>query len=515
MARFSEIACLLVLALCANAEDSVQCRPSGQAIGLQDAVDDAFARQGTVTLSGDVYYFGCMNLFFPPGDKVKFDGNHSLLIFYPGYGILGYNISNAVFANFAIDYAPIPHTEGRVLDPINYYDESFEFNFQPFNGFPVPEGRMFEQAAATKVIFWSEETKEMIAPWQAFSNNITVVDNTTWKVSVRSSEQFWRPTPPSWLQSGAVVTISPRYSRNMIQGTVTFKNTSDTLFNNLTMYASCNFGFREQIGRGGNTWRNITTKRRESGPFRYLVTNADCFDSNDVDVGAVLEDSYFEHSADDFIDVVTGMVIVLQRVDDRTLFVMQGNYGFEEAVITGQKGVAFYNATTDVHLHSTNFSTVEQVYGLYNLTKHVLWDLRNKEGFPVLSNINWTSKQTFKLTFDEPLPPNVTQYTFMNMLKAGAVKGTTIRNNYFYDGLTRATIIRTSDTTIVNNVFNHSIVGGLFVHYEMTYVGGSLNVANTLIANNTFERCGPDPAHPIQLANVTHNVTVVNNTIIL
>ena len=57
------------------------------------------------------------------------------------------------------------------------------------------------------------------------------------------------------------------------------------------------------------------------------TSNADCFGSNSLDQGAVLQDSYFEHSGDDFVDILTENMVLGQRLDDQTIGVAAKQLG--------------------------------------------------------------------------------------------------------------------------------------------------------------------------------------------
>jgi hypothetical protein len=213
------------------------------------------------------------------------------------------------------------------------------------------------------------------------------------------------------------------------------------------------------------------------------------------------------------VDIVTETTVLGQRMDDHTIVVVGGTPLWQQAIVSGDRGVVFYNASTDATLTTAEVAHFEPAYGFDNITSTLRWRMQHVDNITLLSSVNWTATPTWKLTFAEPLPAAVTELSLINTVKAGITHGSIIRNNVFYDGLCRATILRASGATIHDNVFNHTVVAGIIVSYELFCLGGDLRVENISIADNVFERCGPTPEEPIYIVNTARNTTLSNNTI--
>ena len=199
------------------------------------------------------------------------------------------------------------------------------------------------------------------------------------------------------------------------------------------------------------------------------TSNADCFGSNSLDQGAVLQDSYFEHSGDDFVDILTENMVLGQRLDDQTIGVVGGTALWQQAIVTGGRGVVFYNGSTDATLYTAEVIAFEQV----EVTASLRWRLKHVDNITLLSSAKWTAAPTWKPTFDQPLPVDVPELSLLDTVKAGITGGSIIRKNVFYNRLCRATILRASGASIHGNVFNYTVVAGLIVSDELFCLGAS------------------------------------------
>ncbi len=452
-------------------------------------------------------------------DVIVSGGENTLLImtspYHQGVGI--YKCTNVTVKNLAIDYDPLPYTQGMItkVDP-----ESQLITMKVDPGYPLPTDEHIDAFSGKKghSVGYLYDAQTNIKQNQYYSQYLRkqVEDLGDGQYRYKSSNVVRDD------MVGRRFAVVGRRKASAYQ----VNDSTDCLIENATVYSAPSCGYNVASSTRITIDKSRIIHRPDvSGAPRAMSSNADGLHSKWCPVGPTLSNSTFTGMGDDSVNIGGSYTPVLEKLDDRTIVV--------------QAHGSITNYPTDLIMASPGHD--EHL----KLPKMVKWGGAKVEGF---------KKHCIKLIFDSPLPDLVTWKENGNIKKCSQVlnlnacgRYAKVINNHFYNHRVRGILMRGPDSLIkgnrIENLSGPAIVvsndGGfltegpcgdntiiednVMVNIERSniYIASSLppKVRGLIIRNNRIENYGGDDPYgrgingnPFYLSSGA-DLVIENNTI--
>lgn len=282
-------------------------------------------------------------------------------------------------------------------------------------------------------------------------------------------------------------------------------------------------GFVEGLGEGGNTYRRVRVSRRNvrgSNTLRLLSSNVDGMHSGQLRNGPLWEDTEIGFTGDDFGNIHTRMEIVLKRLSDRSLLLLDtedghtlGAAAFVGSTLTFRhlsdfalEGSARVAAAVDIGL--PDGWTDPAAYSA-NITATL-----NNAPYNAAVRLDTILPRAYIVNFTETLPNQVEGLWSLFQSDSRNNRGAVLRNNHWHDGYARVLLCRSSNSVISGNRFERA--GGIIAEGaspgRLSWLEGPLSMSNATIVNNTLDECGG--AQWLHDVTGTSGFVVHNNTVL-
>ena len=261
-------------------------------------------------------------------------------------------------------------------------------------------------------------------------------------------------------------------------------NTTDTVFENLTMYNSLNGGIILGNRCKNATLRNVTIKPESEQSLMSL--NADILHISALGGTLLVENCHFERPGDDCVNV-HDMAYVVDSTSGNDATVSAPRFSFSSTWAQAGDAIDFYDGSTFAYLgRATVTQTAENTY-----------------------------------TFDT-LPEGVTAGTVISnasMHPAVTIRSTTVQSNR-----ARGFLLQTDNAVVENCTFKDTALAAILLAPDLEYWYEMSPSKNVVIRNNTFENCGEYASGIIQIATnhdspamtypsyVHQDIVIQNNT---
>lgn len=235
--------------------------------------------------------------------------------------------------------------------------------------------------------------------------------------------------------------------------------------------------------------------------MRYLVSNFDGIHSEGSMVGPTIINSTLEHIGDDFfniqnaIDIVVGIVRRNSSAPATTIVVADKSFG-STFPVTAETSLRFFTPSHAPHVWGGAYvweSTIKSSTLLQGAEAAKWMPLANNLSAAFNGRYGWNFQgflasgfQLYALELAATIPATVgyTMYAQVN-----STYSTTIRDNSFADGASRVGPVNSPHSKISGNVFNGTMLGGLLLSAETTWLSGNLGLSDINITSNVFVDC--------------------------
>jgi len=498
--------------------------PSELAAEIQQA---AITRRPVFQVPTGEYNFGSQSLLLSGASSFEVDGQGATLWFSCGFGVQIHDSASVHVHNLTIDYDPPCFAQGVItsVEPGRTLIHAiFDAHFmRPEIGFLANY--------TPKIAYWDPQTKLMLrnhsVPFSAINNflaNSTRVSAHSWSYVLELKAPIDISRTPS-VGAGSLITVHARMDNGVYNGPAQAYlvwNSSAIVSEDVSIFGSGAMGFVEGLGEGGNTYRRVRVSRRNrrgSDTLRLLSTNVDGMHSGQLHHGPLFEDSEVAYTGDDLGNIHTRMEIVLKRLSDHALLLLDteeghtlGAAGFVGAKLTFRRlstfafaGSAHVAAVLDIGLPD---GWKDPAAYADNLTATL-----NKAPYHAAVRLNTILPRAYVVNFTESLPAQVEGMWSLFQSDSRENSGAIVRNNHWHDGYARVLLCRSSNSVISDNRFERA--GGLLVEAASTgklhWLEGPLSMSNATIANNTLSGCGG--AEWLRDRTGTSGFVVSNNTV--
>ena len=239
-----------------------------------------------------------------------------LIITNPEVGGISVSDSvNVTVKDLALDYDPVPFTQGRVIAT----DQAkCTFDFKLDNRFPLLSEEWFMRAPARwgLIIDPQKPILKPGAPDFVYLDSWSKLDDSTWQVKLAESDL-------GKIRSFAVGDRFVQIARSVALHGFVFWNNKNVTLQNVTVYASLAaasvFGLND-----GFAVKGLSVRIRPKSS-RLLSTNADGIHCPMNRSGVLIEKCFFEGMADDAINIYTPPALVKKVVSPDELLVSNGS----------------------------------------------------------------------------------------------------------------------------------------------------------------------------------------------
>ena len=235
--------------------------------------------------------------------------------------------------------------------------------------------------------------------------------------------------------------------------------------------------------------------------MRYLVSNFDGIHSEGSMVGPTIINSTLEHIGDDFfnmqnaINIVVGIVHRNGSAPATTIVVADKSFG-STFPVPAETSLRFFTPS-----HAPRVWGGAYVWESTIKSSTLLQGAEAAKWMPLATNLSaafngrygWSFAgflaggfQLYALELAATVPATVgyTMYAQVN-----STYSTTIRGNSFADGASRVGPVNSPHSKISGNVFNGTMLGGLLLSAETTWLSGNLGLSDINITSNVFVDC--------------------------
>ena len=270
----------------------------------------------------------------------------------------------------------------------------------------------------------------------------------------------------------------------------------------------------EQFGDGNNIYDNYQLRRSPlNGGKNLLAANKDAFHSYSVRYAPTLKNSYLSYPADDFINVHNRMNVILDRIDDNTIYAIDTLNGdtFDKIIVGNNNDdqMSFYQLNSMKYIQNSVITSIKKMDNstLIQQAKDAYTDLTKPPYNAPKWLTNWqNSVSVYMIGFKDKLDDNVSKYQLIEYdLNQGAV----IINNHFHSTFSTLMKMKSKKSIVRNNVFEYG--NGMHIVPEQQWLEGELGLDNIIIEDNIFVGCGNE-TECITISDTSHNITLSNNT---
>lgn len=389
---------------------------------------------------------------------------------------------------FVIDYDPPVFAQGRIIGVSNLRAHHWvDAVFDP--SFPAPRKSdgLFARATSTKVAFWNAETRTMRRK-QEGAVNIWLQNSEdlghAWRIFMSGSINSMLDADPP--EVGDLVTVFPRLWPHALQ----ILRCEGVTIQAMHIYGGTNIGIVETSGHGGNIYRQLRIGRRD-GSDRLLSVNADGFHSNSAVTGATIQASEIAFTGDDLLNIYNGICIVLERLSDTELVVLDHKKTIGDVLLPGDPFTFFHLislqrlaivrlAVAPTRFYGNNWSS--RVKGVRNTLRAAPYNI------PVPSSLSFQENEVFLLRFESPFPETIEPYLSLGQSVEKANRGASITDSWLHDSYSRAALTKSTHTVVERTLFQRA--GGVHIGYELHWFEGDLALSDVKIMDSRLEACG-------------------------
>jgi len=230
-------------------------------------------------------------------------------------GISVSDSENVIVKDLALDYDPVPFTQGRVI-AIDQANSTFDFRLD--SGFPLLSEEWFMRAPAKWGMIFDPQKPILKpgAPDFVYLDSWSKLDDSTWQVKLTGSDS-------GKIRAFAVGDRFVQIARSVGSHGVVFWNSKNVTLQNVTIYASLAaatvFGLND-----GFAVKGLSVRIRPKSS-RLISTNADGIHCPMNRSRVLIEKCFFEGMADDAINLYTPPALVKKVVSPYELLVSNGS----------------------------------------------------------------------------------------------------------------------------------------------------------------------------------------------
>ena len=273
------------------------------------------------------------------------------------------------------------------------------------------------------------------------------------------------------------------------------------------------------------------------GPPRHLASNFDGLHSEGSVVGPQIIHSTVEHVGDDMFNVQNAIAVVLGS-HGNAVVVADKSFGSTFPVAAGT-ALRFFEPSRAMWPASLVWQgRIVSSTRLAGAAAAPWTPLAANLSAAFAARYGWGFAgflaggfQLYAVELDASVPATLVNYTvFAQVNSSYAAK---LIGNRFSDGLSRVGPLASPGSVAIGNVFNGTMLGGLLLSAEVTWLSGNLGIANVTVEDNLFVDCCSysragyphgqcDPARaaaarglfPVYNPAGSRNVVLRNNTVL-
>jgi hypothetical protein len=423
---------------------------------------------------------GASRLLIPPGvhyvDRTIFvenasdltiDGQGATLIFTRRVQALSiYNANNLVIKDLTIDYDPLPFTQGVIvaMDPA-----TSTFDVQIDKGYPL-DTELVQSFKAREVHFAPiDPVGRTMKPGTlpAKTTNVDKLADDLIRIKLGGADYI------GGLVVGDSVVLKSRGAH-----AINLDRSSNVHLKNVTVHSALGMGVTERNGEGGNRYEiAIVPGPRPEGSERDRLhsTNADGFHSYNMKRGPVVENSRFEMTGDDNLNIHGAFPIIIDKQDNVLI------------VSPNSEGCVGQGDRIEI-LDGASFSKIDEAQVVkmgvvlarpeYRAEAEKQWHGRYATASLIRSLF-------YRLELDRPVQAEVGDIVAsLDRMGAGAI----VRNSVFR-GNGRAILVTGHDALIENNVIEGCSEAGIVLVAEEYWMTGPMP-RNMIVRGNTLRNAG-------------------------
>jgi hypothetical protein len=356
-------------------------------------------------------------------DVIVSGGENTLLVmcspYHQGIGI--YKCTNVTLKNLAIDYDPLPYTQG-IVTTVN--SDAQLITMKVDSGYPLPTDEHIDA--------FSGKTGHSVGYLYDAQSNLKL--NEYYSQYLRKQVEdlgdgLYRYKSSNVVRDDMVgkrFAVVGRRKASAYQ----VNDSTDCLIENATVYSAPSCGYNVSSSTRITINKSKIIQRPDvSGAQRAMSSNADGLHSKWCPVGPTLSNSTFTGMGDDSVNIGGSYTPVLEKIDDKTIIV--------------EAHGSITNYVTDLIMATPGHDDH------LPLPKLVKWNGAKVEGY---------KKACIKLTFESPLPELVTWRESNHPRKCSQVlnlnacgRYAKVINNHFYNHRVRGILMRGPDSLIKGN----------------------------------------------------------------
>ena len=400
---------------------------------------------------------GLKQIVFPISDTVEFeiDGQGSLLIFHSH--ILPFvfqRSSKIILRNIRIDWHRTFHSEARVIDS---REEFVDLEIPPTFPYRIENEQLVFTGEGTDTFEINNalefDPKKNETTFKVFDNYWIGRRHRATAIRpgmVRFFAKFTEPRP----QIGNILAL---IDERRLCPAVTISKCKEVLMDNVVIHHAGGMGFITQLSQ------DITLKNCKVCPApdsgRMISTRADATHFVCCSGKILIEDCEFSHQLDDPGNFHNVFTPVAHRLSDHAMIVRLQHYQ--------QWGLEPYSKGDDI-----KFVKASNLYRGY----------QNR-----LANVIPLNRQTIRLEFCDPLPPEIGPGWAVDNLRW--VADVTVRRTRVHSNRARGFLVTTSGKALFEENYFHSPGAAILLEGDANnwYEAGA--VENLLVRRNVFENC--------------------------
>ena len=307
-------------------------------------------------------------------------------------------------------------------------------------------------------------------------------------------------------------------------------NSSDVVTEDLTILSAPQMAITAFLGGGGHVFRRIRFEPRWSQGG--VVASQDAMHFSDLRRGPLVEDSVVGFSGDDFFNVHSTIMMVLECPSPTSCVIINPHirgasstrpcYGGYTAMATARPGdhlSLFHWPADDVVIRDLGGTAVTaEITSITAVTDPALLSAAGKVS-QVVRNASvgaWTGwsnssysfnagGQLWKVELAAPLPPRA--FAALQPERGGVIgpalatvdeigsAGAVLRNNNFTHTACNLGRFKSAGGAVVGNIFSHASLKNLELTELLQWYEGPIRLGGIVVEGNTFVRVGGDPVH--------------------
>lgn len=381
-------------------------------------------------------------------------------------GIVFLRCRNIRVEGIAVDYDPLPFTQGTVLD----IDRSSNtFRVQIDSGFPEPDvvyfGSSEEKLQARRFYLMDHETGDFIRDIPPFDIDSIEREGDEFVLDSR------RKILDQWEGKRFVmIARRPKHTFRLI-------DTGGFVFDGVTVYSAPAQAYNEMTGPGGNQYIGCQVLPKGN---RLMSVNADAFFSKRMRLGPELRGCRFEKMDDDGGNIgSTNLRVLAQPSDDTILMDLKNNHLVEDGdhfqLTNGSTGEVKQN----VRVQSTKIVQWRDRYALEVKMDQALEISHTVDSLSASSDYGPPVKSKGAVTEDSVPDLALNLDTIC--------EGLVIEDCHIKDSRVRGFRLYTKSAKILNNHFENLAKPGISLGQSLSWFEGPSS-ADTLIQGNTFTK---------------------------